>query len=65
MERLKAKYGQSEGESYKRRIDFRSAMKEKKDEKLGKPVSALKIILIASIVAGLLYFLLFIEETWQ
>lgn len=65
LERLKAKYGQSEGESYKRRIDFRSAMKEKKDEKLGKPVSALKIILIASIVAGLLYFLLFIVETWQ
>lgn len=65
LERLKAKYGQSEGESYKRRIDFRSAMKEKKDEKLGKPISALRIILIASIVAGLLYFLLFIVETWQ
>ncbi len=65
LERLKAKYGDTEGESYKRRIDFRSAMKEKKNEKLGKPVSAMKILLIATIIVALLYFLLFVVETWQ
>ena len=35
LERLKAKYGDNEGEAYKRRIDFRSAMKAQKDKKIG------------------------------
>ncbi len=65
LEQLKAKYGDLEGESYKRRIDFRAAMKDKKDEKLGKPVSILRILLIASVLVGLLYFLLYVVETWQ
>lgn len=65
LERLKAKYGDVEGTEYKRRIDFRSAMKTKKEEKIGKPVSGLKIILIASLIIAILYFLLYVIETWQ
>jgi len=34
LENLKKKYGQIEGESYSRRINFRNAMQEKKDEKM-------------------------------
>lgn len=63
LEKLKAKYGEIEGESYKRRIDFRQAMNEKKNEKLGKPIPATKIILIASLLMLALYLLLtFIEK---
>lgn len=65
LEQLKAKYGNNEGESYKHRIDIRSAMKEKKEEKLGKPVSALRIIFIACLIVAILYFLLYVVETWQ
>lgn len=65
LERLKAKYGDNEGEAYKRRIDFRSAMKAQKDKKIGKPASALRIMLIAVLIVGLLYFLLYIVEQWQ
>jgi hypothetical protein len=65
LEQLKAKYGEIEGESYKRRIDFRSAMKEKKEAKLGKPASLLRVVLIATIITGLLYFLLHYVEKWQ
>ena len=65
LEQLKAKYGEIEGESYKRRIDFRSAMKEKKEAKLGKPASLLRVFLIATIITGLLYFLLHYVEKWQ
>ena len=65
LERLKAKYGDNEGKAYKRRIDFRSAMKAQKDKKIGKPASALRIMLIAVLIVGLLYFLLYIVEQWQ
>lgn len=63
LEALKSKYGEIEGESYKRRIDFRQAMKEKKNEKLGKPIPATKIILIISLLMLALYLLLtYIEK---
>ena len=65
LEQLKAKYGEIEGESYKRRIDFRSAMKEKKEDKIGKPASLFRVFLIATIITGLLYFLLNYVEKWQ
>jgi hypothetical protein len=65
LEQLKAKYGEIEGESYKRRIDFRSAMKEKKEAKIGKPASLFRVFLIATIITGLLYFLLHFVEKWQ
>ncbi|MDD4002029.1 MAG: hypothetical protein PHU35_04495 [Bacteroidales bacterium] len=54
---MKSKYGEIEGESYKRRIDFRQAMNEKKNEKLGKPIPATKIILIMSLLMLALYLL--------
>ena len=65
LEQLKAKYGPIEGERYKRRIDFRSAMKEKKDEKIGKPISFMKILLFTFLAVALLYFLLVFVERWQ
>jgi len=65
LEQLKAKYGEIEGESYKRRIDFRSAMKEKKEDKIGKPASLFRVFLIVTIITGLLYFLLNYVEKWQ
>lgn len=64
LEQLKAKYGLIEGESFKRRINFRQAMHEKKDEKIGKPISILRIILIASLLLVALYFLLTFVERW-
>ncbi|MDR0971193.1 MAG: hypothetical protein LBM25_02270 [Bacteroidales bacterium] len=64
LEQLKAKYGEIEGKNYKRRIDFRRAMNEKKDEKLRKPVPMIKIVLIASVVSLALYFLLTYIEKW-
>ena len=65
LEQLKAKYGPIDGERYKRRIDFRSAMKEKKDEKIGKPISFMKILSFACLAVALLYLLLFFVEKWQ
>ncbi|MDR0789200.1 MAG: hypothetical protein LBO06_00235 [Bacteroidales bacterium] len=65
LEQLKAKYGPIEGESYKRRIDFRSAMKEKKEEKVSKPVPFMKILVFACLAVGLLYILLYFVEKWQ
>lgn len=65
LEKLIAKYGDTEGEAYKRRIDFRSAMKAKKNDKIGKPVSVFRIMLIATVLVGLLYFLLYVVEKWQ
>lgn len=65
LEQLKAKYGPIEGESYKRRINFRQAMQEKKDEKMKKPIPVFRIILIASILMIALYFLLTYVETWK
>ncbi|MDD2530810.1 MAG: hypothetical protein PHN41_06220 [Bacteroidales bacterium] len=64
LEQLKAKYGPIEGESYKRRINFRQAMQEKKDEKINKPIPILRIILIASLLMIALYFLLTFVEKW-
>ncbi len=64
LEQLKAKYGSIEGESYKRRIEFRKNMQDKKDEKIGKPVPALKIILIASLLMLALYLFLTFVEKW-
>jgi hypothetical protein len=40
-------------------------MKEKKEAKLGKPASLLRVFLIATIITGLLYFLLHYVEKWQ
>ncbi|MDR1724844.1 MAG: hypothetical protein LBR28_00415 [Bacteroidales bacterium] len=65
LEQLKAKYGPIEGEKYKRRIDFRSAMKEKKKEKMAKPISILKMLLYAFIAIAMIYVLLTFVETWQ
>lgn len=65
LEQLKAKYGEIEGESYKRRIDFRSAMQSKKEDKIGKPASLFRVLLIACIITILLYVLLMVVEKWQ
>jgi hypothetical protein len=65
LEQMKAKYGPIEGERYKRRIDFRSAIREKKEDKIDKPIPFLKIILFACLVVMLLYFLLYFVEKWQ
>ncbi|MDR1005538.1 MAG: hypothetical protein LBL74_01555 [Bacteroidales bacterium] len=65
LEQLKAKYGPIDGERYKRRIDFRSAMNEKKEEKLSKPFSMLKILIYAVVAVGLIYFLLYFVERWH
>ncbi|MCK9164061.1 MAG: hypothetical protein WCR29_03395 [Bacteroidales bacterium] len=64
LEKLKAQYGEIEGTSYKRRIDFRQAMNEKKDDKLRKPIPASKIIIIASLLMAAIYFLLTYIEKW-
>jgi cytochrome c-type biogenesis protein CcmH/NrfG len=65
LEQLKAKYGPIEGNSYNRRINFRQAMQEKKDEKIKKPIPITKIILIAAVLMIALYFLLTFVETWK
>lgn len=64
LENLKAKYGEIEGKSYKRRIDFRQAMKDQKDIKLRKPVPASKIIIYTSIAIAAVYLLLTYIEKW-
>lgn len=65
LEQLKAKYGDKEGESYDRRINFRKAFEDKKKEKLGKPISIGKILLFATLAIALLYVLLTIVEHWK
>ncbi|MDD3724176.1 MAG: hypothetical protein PHV83_01445 [Bacteroidales bacterium] len=65
LENMKKKYGQIEGESYSRRINFRNAMQEKKDEKMKLPIPASKIILYTSIAMILVYLLLTFIEKWK
>ncbi|MBP1629526.1 MAG: hypothetical protein H6Q15_419 [Bacteroidetes bacterium] len=65
LENLKKKYGEVEGESYNRRINFRAAMNEKKNEKIGKPIPVMKIIVFTSLAMALLYLLLSIIEKWK
>lgn len=65
LENLKKKYGQIEGESYSRRINFRKAMDEKKEEKMKLPIPASKIILYTSIAMILVYLLLTFIEKWK
>ena len=38
---------------------------EKKEDKIGKPASLFRVFLIATIITGLLYFLLHYVEKWQ
>ncbi|MBP6429302.1 MAG: hypothetical protein KA273_02780 [Bacteroidales bacterium] len=64
LEQLKAKYGEIEGTSYKRRIDFRQAMNDKKNDIIRKPIPASKIIIVASILMAAIYFLLTYIEKW-
>lgn len=64
LEQLKAKYGPIEGESFNRRISFRKTMQDKKDEKMKKPIPAIKIIFIASLLLLALYILLTVIEKW-
>ncbi len=64
LEQLKAKYGPNDGESFNRRITFRKTMQDKKDEKIKKPISVMRIILIASLLLIALYFLLTFVEKW-
>ncbi|MCH3924386.1 MAG: hypothetical protein LKE30_05670 [Bacteroidales bacterium] len=64
LEQLKAKYGPITGERYKRKIDFRQAMNDKKVEKISKPISAIRIILFACVVIILVYIVIFVVEKW-
>lgn len=64
LEQLKAKYGEI-GETYNRKINFRQALNEKKEEKIGTKISVSKIVLYACIVVILLYVLLMVVEKWQ
>lgn len=64
LENLKSKYGPIEGESYNRRINFREAMNEKKNEKLGKPIPAGKIFLYATLAMIIIYLLLTYVAKW-
>lgn len=64
LEQLKAKYGPI-GETYKRKIDFRAAMNEKKEKKIDKPFPISKILLFACAIVAILYFLILIVEKWQ
>lgn len=65
LENLKKKYGQVEGELYNRKINFRKAMNEIKDEKMKTPIPALKIIFYVSIAMLLVYILLTFIEKWK
>lgn len=65
LERLKKKYGPIDGESYNRRINFRAAMQDKKDEKMKLPIPASKIILYTSLAMILVYLLLTFIEKWN
>lgn len=65
LEQLKAKYGEQQGETFNRRINFRAALKEKQDEKLGSKVPISKIVVYACIVVILLYVILEFLARWQ
>lgn len=64
LDQLKAKYGEI-GETYNRRINFRAAMKEKKEEKIGSKIPIGKILLFACLAVVLIYILLYFVEKWQ
>ncbi|MCF0210452.1 MAG: hypothetical protein HUK18_03960 [Bacteroidales bacterium] len=64
LEQLKAKYGENNGETYNRRINFRKAMEEQKKDKIGAPISMSKILLFACIIVCLVYVLCEIVLKW-
>lgn len=65
LEQLKAKYGEQNGETYSRKINFREAMQAQKKEKISSSISPSKILLYACIIVAALYFLIMVVEKWQ
>lgn len=64
LERSKERFGNIEGQSYNRRINFRESMNEKKHQKLRKPIPITKILLYASLAIVAIYLLLTFIEKW-
>lgn len=64
LEHSKAWFGNIEGQSYNRRINFRESMNEKKHEKLRKPIPITKILLYASLAIITISLLLTFIEKW-
>lgn len=64
LERSKERFGNIEGQSYNRRINFRESMNEKKHQKLRKHIPITKILLYASLAIIAIYLLLTFIEKW-